>query len=245
MCREGSELDGENDVSVVSGGGKSRGEATKLNEESERWLKAFRSPVLLSKRQRKHREKLKKLGVYHWARDAKIIDMCCGTGELLHILHDEGFTDLHGVDVTVDSNLVKEAWISLTAADCRKLPYADNTFDSLLCMHALHHMGGHEGVEAALKEALRILKPGGRLALIDFYDSPWLRFTFWCFRQRWLTWVSTGIRNFGVLVEEEWSYLKRYLDQWPKTEPTIKSLPCDVEVSQRGIYFFYWVGKKK
>lgn len=221
------------------------GEATKLNEESERWLNAFRSPVLVAKRQRKHREKLKILRVPEWKRDAKVIDMCCGTGELLHILHADGFKDLHGVDVTVDPNLVKEPWVSLTAADCRALPYESNSFDSLLCMHALHHMGGAQGVEAALKEAVRILKPGGRLALIDFYDSPWLRFTFWCFRQRWLTWVSPGIKNFGVLVEEEWSYLSRYLDQWNQTRPVIDKLPCEIEVKRQGLYFFYWVGIKK
>jgi len=44
---------------------------------------------------------------------------------------------------------------------------ADSTFDAVLCSHVLEHVFGHE-VPMALREFLRVLKPGGKL----WWNSP-------------------------------------------------------------------------
>ncbi|MEM1139238.1 MAG: class I SAM-dependent methyltransferase [Pseudomonadota bacterium] len=46
----------------------------------------------------------------------------------------------------------------LRCADCRSLPFADKTFDLVLSAHMLEHLAKPE---AALREAHRVLKPGG------------------------------------------------------------------------------------
>lgn len=43
-------------------------------------------------------------------------------------------------------------------ADMTKLPFKDNTYDAIICIHVLEHIVDDE---TALKELLRILKPGG------------------------------------------------------------------------------------
>src|SRR5262245_34853419 len=144
--------------------------AAALPQESDAWNQAYRDPQLIARRFKKHRQRLAEMGVFSWPRDLKILALWCGSGEALKILQAEGFTNLSGSDVTVDEELKHETWVKLEAADSRKLPYAEATFDAVVCMHSLHHLGGLEGIRAALNEAARILKPGGRLALIDHFD---------------------------------------------------------------------------
>jgi len=50
-------------------------------------------------------------------------------------------------------------------ADGADLPFADHSFDYLTISDALHHF---RDVETALDEALRVLKPGGKLYILEF-----------------------------------------------------------------------------
>lgn len=217
-----------------------------MPEESQAWKDAYRDPQLVARRQRKHRAKLARLGVLAWPRGLRVLDLCCGTGEVLRILHAEGFSQLAGIDVTIDPQLQRESWLELKAGDSRALPFPDGGFDAVICMHALHHLGGVSGIAAALREAARVLKPGGRLALIDHYDSPQLRLAFWACRRGWLTWPSSGLRSFRQQLDEEWPYLSCYLDDWPQVRAAIDGLGfAPVELERKGLFFFYWVGRKQ
>ena len=52
-----------------------------------------------------------------------------------------------------------------------RLPYADGSVDRVLSAFMLHHLPTDEQ-HAALREAHRVLAPGGRLHLVDFDGSP-------------------------------------------------------------------------
>ncbi len=49
--------------------------------------------------------------------------------------------------------------------DAASLPFAENSFDVVMIVDALHHFRKQEIV---LEEALRVLIPGGTLAILDF-----------------------------------------------------------------------------
>lgn len=56
-------------------------------------------------------------------------------------------------------------------ADMRKLPFKDNSVDYIECLEAIEHVPLN-GVEVAIKEMYRTLKPGGKVVLFttDFDD---------------------------------------------------------------------------
>jgi ubiquinone/menaquinone biosynthesis C-methylase UbiE len=56
--------------------------------------------------------------------------------------------------------------IELILGDMRRIPLADNSVDVVISSYALHHLGD-DGKELAIAEALRVLRPGGRLVVVD------------------------------------------------------------------------------
>ncbi len=48
------------------------------------------------------------------------------------------------------------------------LPFDDGSFDLVVSSLAIHNIPSADGRAAAVDEALRVLRPGGRLALADF-----------------------------------------------------------------------------
>lgn len=61
--------------------------------------------------------------------------------------------------------------VTVQDGDARNLPFADATFDTVVSALVLHNLRHRADRERALREIVRVLRPGGRVALID------LRFT--------------------------------------------------------------------
>jgi arsenite methyltransferase len=57
--------------------------------------------------------------------------------------------------------------IELHTADMRQLPFADSSFDVVVSSLAIHNVPGAGERAKALREAARVLKPGGRLMIAD------------------------------------------------------------------------------
>lgn len=58
--------------------------------------------------------------------------------------------------------------VEVHTGDMRRMPFPDAVFDVVLSSIALHNIPDAEGREAAVREIDRVLKPGGRIALVDF-----------------------------------------------------------------------------
>jgi len=213
--------------------------------ETSRWHDSVKDEQLRARRASSHKRKLRRLGALALPRDARILDLACGMGEALRILHDEAFTDLWGSDITIDPELKNEPWAKLTESDASALPYAAATFDAVICMHSLHHLGGVVRIGKTFAECARVLRPGGRMMILDHFDSPQLRAAFWGLSKKWLTWPTRGLRSFREQHEEEWPFMYEYLDAWPAVHALLGELPCDVDVDRRGAFFFYWAGRKR
>jgi ubiquinone/menaquinone biosynthesis C-methylase UbiE len=212
--------------------------------ETSAWHAAYSNARLVARRSSSHKRKLERLGALDLPRNARVLDLCCGMGEALRILHAEGFTDLSGSDIHIDEGFANEPWAKLVASDACELPYSGGSFDAVVCMHSLHHLGGVVRIGRTFEECARVLAPGGRLMILDHYDSPQLRAVFWGLSKPWLTWPTAGLRNFRLQHEEEWPYMYEYLDAFPAVPAMLRSLRFDVRVERRGAFFYYWAGVK-
>ncbi len=56
--------------------------------------------------------------------------------------------------------------VELILGDMRRIPLGDGSVDVVVSSYALHHLGP-DGKELAVAEALRVLRPGGRIVIVD------------------------------------------------------------------------------
>ena len=101
-----------------------------------------------------------------------LLDVGCGPGNLLGILHDK-HTDSKLTGLDVDPKILKIARnklsdkIEFIESSATELPFPDNSLDVVTSTLMIHHLKSHEK-EKMIKEVYRILKTGGRFYLFDF-----------------------------------------------------------------------------
>jgi len=57
--------------------------------------------------------------------------------------------------------------VEVADGDMRKMPFADGTFDAVVASNSIHNIYDREGRREAIGEIVRVLKPGGRVGLLD------------------------------------------------------------------------------
>ena len=100
-----------------------------------------------------------------------VLDLGCGEGRHVISVYLEQDVDAVGVDLSLQDLVTTrdkfedfvterkpERSFSLSSANALALPFADNTFDKVICSEVLEHIPDYR---AALREIDRVLKPGG------------------------------------------------------------------------------------
>ena len=67
---------------------------------------------------------------------------------------------------------------TIETVDMRRLPFEDATFDTIVSAYAVDHLN-REGSKTALKEAARVLKPGGDFLLMVVEIDFWGKLGLW------------------------------------------------------------------
>jgi demethylmenaquinone methyltransferase/2-methoxy-6-polyprenyl-1,4-benzoquinol methylase len=96
----------------------------------------------------------------------RVLDACCGTGDLALAAAAEG-GEVTGLDFSpamLERAARKSAEIEWVQGDLLALPFEDGSFDAVTVGFGVRHA---EDLDAALRELRRVLRPGGRLALLD------------------------------------------------------------------------------
>lgn len=118
-----------------------------------------------------------------WRGDEQVLDVGCGRGLFL-IGAAKRLTSgkAVGVDIwrqqdqgrnkaeaTLENAKLEgvAAKVKVENADARKLPFPDARFDVVLSSLALHNIDEREDRTKAVEEMVRVLKPGGRMAIFD------------------------------------------------------------------------------
>jgi demethylmenaquinone methyltransferase/2-methoxy-6-polyprenyl-1,4-benzoquinol methylase len=104
--------------------------------------------------------------------NAKILDLCCGTGDVLFELQRQAAVPVLGVDfchpmlLTAQAKSAQKGFTTpLFEADALALPIADHFFDAISIAFGFRNLANYE---AGLRELHRVLKPGGMLAILEF-----------------------------------------------------------------------------
>jgi len=103
-----------------------------------------------------------------------ILDVGCGTG--LHLeLYRKYRCAMYGIDPSPAMLEIAKKRLGdcakLHLGDASDMPYDDGSFDLVLAMLALHEMSPATR-SSVIREMKRVLKPGGRILLIDFHSGP-------------------------------------------------------------------------
>lgn len=117
-------------------------------------------------------------------RDARALDLCCGTGDLSFALASCGPARVIGADFShamlVRANAKRKDYaqdarpdtsapLAFFEADALRLPLADASFDLVTAAFGFRNLANYEN---GLREIARVLKSGGTLAILDFTEPP-------------------------------------------------------------------------
>ena len=119
------------------------------------WMKRFHKPVLKE---------------VDFSKNNKILDLSCGTGELLKELQKRSNDKsiFYGVDISEEMlNISKSKFFNnavFQKSDVHTLPFLDNQFDYVITTEAFHHYYDQQKV---LLEMKRVVKIKGKIIVVD------------------------------------------------------------------------------
>lgn len=107
-----------------------------------------------------------------------VLDVACGTGELERLLLQENPQQrITGVDIseemlnTAEQKLSTYPQVFWQTAKASELPFASCSFDIVICASSFHYFADPI---ASLKEMKRVIKPDGRVVILDWCKNYWV-----------------------------------------------------------------------
>lgn len=142
----------------------------------------------------------------------RVLDAGCGKGRFGRALLGEfPGAHIHGMDIALAMLRFVLAPLMPCAGSLTALPYEDWSFDCLYATESLEHA---VDIEGAVAELCRVVKPGGRIVIIDKNKDHWGRFQ----TPEWERWV--GQRELeGMLSRHCRTVTSRPISYWDDVDP--------------------------
>ena len=143
--------------------------------------------------------------------DCFAADLCCGTGDLAIALEERGArvvaADFSGEMLAVAA---RKGVRRLAGADCLRLPFRNESFDLVTVAFGARNLAD---LDAGLQEMLRVLKPGGRLGVLEFASPPGP-----IFRRIYTAYLRWAVPSIGAAVSgrrSAYTYLSTSIRAFP------------------------------
>jgi ubiquinone/menaquinone biosynthesis C-methylase UbiE len=162
---------------------------------------------------RKFIGRLKFMGAMKWPRDAKIVELFCGRGSGLRALHQLGFSQVEGIDLSSSLAAEYAGPGKILVGDCRRLAFGNATKDILIVQGGLHHLPVlPEDLDQTLAEAERVLKDDGLLVVIEPWATFFLSGVHALCQRRLIRTLSLKIDALATMIHYERETYKQWLD---------------------------------
>ncbi|MGC1815147.1 MAG: class I SAM-dependent methyltransferase [Solirubrobacterales bacterium] len=160
-------------------------------------------------------------------RDQRVLDVATGTGMVAGALVrrydcrvvglDQSPEMLAGAQAKLDADAGLASRIELVRGEAESLAFADGEFDHLTITYMLRYV---EDPGATLRELARVVKPGGRIASLEFMLPPNV-----IARDLWWIYTRAAMPALGRVISRDWYVVGRFLG--PSITDLYRRLPLD------------------
>jgi demethylmenaquinone methyltransferase/2-methoxy-6-polyprenyl-1,4-benzoquinol methylase len=143
----------------------------------------------------------------------RILDVATGTGMVAaELLARDGGCTVVGLDQSAEmlagararfADGPDGARVELIEGQAERLPFADAAFDALTFTYLLRYV---DDPPATMRELARVLRPGGRIASLEFGVPPRA-----APRLAWRLYTAVGLPTLGRLFSRDWAAVGRFL----------------------------------
>ena len=157
---------------------------------------------------------------------SRVADVCCGTGDLSFSLSRKSQGMILGADfchpmlsIARNKSAHTTRGVHFLEADTMRLPFGDQSLDAVTSAFGFRNLANYS---RGIEEMGRVLKPGGKLAVLEFSRVRWpifgplFRFYFRYFLPRIGAWISG--------VEGPYSYLPDSVSKFPDQDALAEML---------------------
>ena len=142
----------------------------------------------------------------------RILDVGCGKGRFARVFHEQQpEAELWGLDISEEMLRFVPEGIHTRAGSMTELPFESEFFDGAYATESLEHA---VEIEKAVSEICRVVKPGGRIAIIDKNAEHWGKLE----TPEWEKWFSR--KEIERLLRRDCRRVSsRFISYWEDVEP--------------------------
>jgi demethylmenaquinone methyltransferase/2-methoxy-6-polyprenyl-1,4-benzoquinol methylase len=139
----------------------------------------------------------------------RVLDVATGTGMVAARLRSSSGCAVVGIDQSAQmlaaaaGRFARDAHVELVTGEAERLPFGDAEFDALTFTYLLRYV---DDPAATMRELARVVKPGGRIASLEFGVPPAP-----AARAAWRLYTRLGLPIVGALVSRDWWRVGRFL----------------------------------
>jgi len=145
------------------------------------------------------------------SRGMRVLDVATGTGMVAAELLSRCDCTVVGIDQSAAMlTRARERFaaerplrVELMEGEAEALPFPDESFDGLTFTYLLRYV---DDPEATVRELARVVRPGGRVASLEFGVPPLT-----LARLAWRFYTAVGLPTLGRLASREWAEVGRFL----------------------------------
>jgi ubiquinone/menaquinone biosynthesis C-methylase UbiE len=167
------------------------------------WEIAYQRFETPAQEHRKFLHRLRSLGAQQWDRRTSVLEIFSGRGGGLVAWRALGFLDVYGIDFSMALVTASELHGSSVVGDARRLPFRTGSRDVVVVQGGLHHLPTFDDVCEALAEMRRVLKPDGKVVIIEPWLTPFLRLVHFVTEQPLARAMSNTLDAFAAMTDEE------------------------------------------